>query len=557
MFDRVRRYLTPPVFVDDQEKTRSAAILNAILLTLLALTTIVVVVLLVTSQLDLMSLAFIGVIFTLVLAVMFVMRRGYVRAAGGALCFGLWLFETFLIFGSGGVRSPLAVSYVLVTVLGGLLLGGRGAMLFAGLSVLSGLATFYIESTGILAEPFLGIDAAAALISLAINLILAAALLYLADRSIRKALERAQGYAEQLKLQQERLEKVVETRTSELVRRARYVEATAEVGREAASELDLKSLLARVVTLISERFDFYQTGIFLVDAGGEWAVLQAASSPGGQRMLMRRHRLRVGQEGIVGYVTGYGEPRVALDVGRDAAHFDNPDLPETRSEMALPLKARGEILGALDVQSIEPEAFSEQDVAVLQTLADQVALAISNARLFEQAQQALEAERRSYGMTSREIWKDILRARSDWAVRKDARGLAPAGDVWRPSMEAALNTGQATLDKEKVGIPIKVRSQIIGVIDACKPDGAGEWTADEISLMETLAQQLGLALDSARLYQQTQRRASRERLASEVTARMRETLDVDTILQTAVREMREALGLAEVEVHMGTKVGEK
>jgi len=273
---------------------------------------------------------------------------------------------------------------------------------------------------------------------------------------------------------------------------------------------------------------------------------------------MRRHQLRVGQEGIVGYVTGSGEPRVALDVGRDAVHFDNPDLPKTRSEMALPLRARGEILGALDVQSTEPEAFSEQDVAVLQTLADQVALGISNARLFEQTQQALEAERRSHGIVSGEVWKDILHGRSGWAVRRDAHGLAPADGVWRPSMQTALKTGQATPDEEEVGIPIKVRGQIVGVIDACKPDGTGEWSAEEISLMETLAQQLGLALDSARLYQQTQRRASRERLTSEVTTRMRETLDMDTILQTAVREMREALGLAEVEIHMGIdKAGEK
>ncbi len=561
MFERIRHYLTPPVFADDRQKARAAVILNTILLTLLVLTTIVIVVLLVTSELDLMSLAFIGIIDALVWAVAFVMRRGHVRAAGGTLCLGLWLFETFLIVSTGGVRSPLASTYILVTVMAGLLLGGRGAMLFAGLGVLSGLFVLYIESVGILVEPVLGIDTAAASISLAVNLILAAALLYLADRSIRGALEQAQSYANKLETQQENLEKVVEARTAELVRRTRYMEATAEVGREAASELDLETLLTRVVTLISDRFGFYETGIFLVDADGEWAVLQAASSPGGQRMLMRRYRLRVGQEGVVGYVTGYGEPRVVLDGGPDAAHFENPDLPKTRSEMALPLKARGEILGALDVHSTEPEAFSDQDVAVLQTLADQVALAINNARLFERVQQALEAERRSHGMTGREVWKDLLRARSGWAVRKDARGLEPAGDVWRPSMEVALRTGQAAPDEEngeQVGIPIRVRGQVIGVIDACKPDGTGKWTADELSLIETLAQQLGLALDGARLYQQTQRRAAQERLASEVTARMRETLDVDTILQTAVREMRDALGLAEAEVHVGMDtVGEK
>ncbi len=255
----------------------------------------------------------------------------------------------------------------------------------------------------------------------------------------------------------------------------------------------------------------------------------------------------------MGYVTKTGEPRVALDVGVDAVHFDTPDLPGTRSEMALPLRARGEIIGALDVQSTEPEAFSDEDVAVLQTLADQVAMAISNAQLFQRVEESLEMERRAYGEVSRRAWRELLHTQSDLAFLSDERGISPGGDLWESQMETALRTGKAAAASgsgQSLAIPIKVRGQIIGVIDTQKPGDAAEWTAEEIALTEALTEQLGMALEGARLYQDTQRRAERERLTGQITARIRESLDIDTVLQTAIREIGEALGIAEVEVRM-------
>jgi GAF domain-containing protein/HAMP domain-containing protein len=353
------------------------------------------------------------------------------------------------------------------------------------------------------------------------------------------------------------LEQRVADRTRDLERRTHYLEATAEVAREAVSVLDLHELLSRVTALISQRFGFYHTGLFLLDPSGEWAVLQAASSEGGQRMLASGHRLRVGRKGIVGYVTGRGEPRIALDVGADAVFFDNPDLPDTRSEMALPLRARGEIIGALDVQSKEPEAFSGEDAAVLQTLADQVAMAISNARLLQQAEEGLEAERRTYGELSRQAWDEMLRARPDLGYRYNEEGVVPlAGHPQSPSERRGDDSERVSEPVEELpelGLPVRVRGRVIGTINAHKPGGAGEWTAEEVTLMETLTDQLGVALESARLYQDTQRRAARERLTGQVTARMRETLDMETVLKTAVQEVREALGLPEVIVRLTTQ----
>ncbi len=351
------------------------------------------------------------------------------------------------------------------------------------------------------------------------------------------------------------LEMRVTDRTRELERRTRYMEASAQVAHDAASVLDPQQLLERVVALISERFGFYHAGIFLVDENREWAVLRAVSSEGGRRMLARDHRLRIGETGIVGYVTGQGEPRVALDVGEDAVYFNNPDMPGTRSEMALPLRVRGEIIGALDVQSTEPEAFSDEDVAVLQTLADQVAMAINNARLFQQAQKSLEAQRRAYGVQSREAWTDMLRSQLAQGYYCDASGVMPVAERSGAHGDDGRGGGEGlpTLD-----IPVTVHGgHVIGTISARKPGDAGEWTAEETSLLETLTDQLNVALESARLYQNTQRRAVREQLIGDIVTHVRETLDMETMLKTAAQEVRQALNLPEVTIRLAPRQTDK
>jgi GAF domain-containing protein len=205
----------------------------------------------------------------------------------------------------------------------------------------------------------------------------------------------------------------------------------------------------------------------------------------------------------------------------------------------------------LDVQSLEPEAFSEEDVAVLQALADQVAVAINNARLFQQAQESLEAERRAYGELSREGWRQLLQVRPHLSLVKDERGISAAPEIQQPEVEKALETGEAIASQdgdENLVVPIQVRGQTVGAIDAYSGEA---WSPDRIRLLERLAEQLGDALDDARMYEDAQRRAAREAVIGDVTARMRETLDMDSVLRTAAREMQSILDLAEVEVRLG------
>lgn len=288
------------------------------------------------------------------------------------------------------------------------------------------------------------------------------------------------------------LEDKVAARTRDLERRSIQLEAATQVAREAAAIRDVDQLLERTARRISAQFGFYHAGIFLLDSAGEYAVLRAASSEGGQRMLARKHKLKVGEVGIVGYVAGSGEPRIALDVGADAVFFDNPDLPQTRSEMALPLRVRDRIIGVLDVQSTEPEAFSDEDVAVLQTMADQVALAIENARLLEETQDRLQEVSALLRYQSRAGWERVAERRTDWGYVYDGMEIAP-----RTAQSAAPGA------EPQLAVPLQVRGADVGSLKLALGDR--QPTSDELALAQAIADQAGQALESARLFQETQR----------------------------------------------------
>ena len=303
------------------------------------------------------------------------------------------------------------------------------------------------------------------------------------------------------------LEKRVEERTRELAetslrlqesnrdlaRRTAQLEAASEVARRAAAVRDVHALMDETVHLISRHFGFYHAGIFLLDDAREYAVLRAASSEGGRRMLARGHRLAVGEVGIVGYVAGTGKPRIALDVGEDAVFFSNPDLPHTRSEMALPLKVGEQIIGVLDVQSVEPSEFTDEDVAVLQTMADQIALAIENARLLEEVQDRLrevEALSREY---ARREWEQMVSERPGWGyvydgveVRLREQASSPEGVSPGLTIPLQLATGE-TIGRVALAI-------------ADRPP-----TEEDVALAQAVAEQAALALESARLFQETRR----------------------------------------------------
>ncbi|HHH41949.1 MAG TPA: GAF domain-containing protein [Chloroflexi bacterium] len=348
-----------------------------------------------------------------------------------------------------------------------------------------------------------------------------------------------------LKQTLEGLEQRVAERTRELERHSAYLETSAEVGRAATSILDMERLIHQVVEMIRDRFGLYAVDLFLVDPTGEWVEVQASASGPGQEVSAQERRLRVGEDSTVGW-----------SIANAAMRVTPVERPGDVAEAVLPLHFRDQVLGALRVRSLQPDLFDQDFTTVLQTMADQIAIAISNARLFQQAQAALEAERRAYGEISREAWAQVLQARPDWGYLCTAHGLYPTDGPWSPEMVQARQTGQIVQnDGEVVAVPVKIRGQVVGAVRFRKPKQAGGWTTDELTLVKTLTEQLGVALESARLYQDSQRRALRERLTGEVTARIRETLDLEMMLKTAAQEVRQALGLPEVVIRLTGQPG--
>jgi GAF domain-containing protein/HAMP domain-containing protein len=350
------------------------------------------------------------------------------------------------------------------------------------------------------------------------------------------------------------LEERVAERTRELEESLFELEGAAQVARQAASIRDVEQLLDETVHLISVLFGFYHTGIFLLDETKEYAVLQAASSEGGHRMLERGHRLKVGEKGIVGHVAGTGTPRIALDVGEDAVYFDNPDMPETRSEMAVPLEVRREIIGVLDVQSQEAKAFSDPDIAIIKSLADQIALAIENAHLLEESQQALQELEVLYGRRVREAWRGKS-GHQRAAYRFTDAGVERAHGV--PSLEVqdgSLVTQPAVQDEDdgrRLASPIRLRGQEIGSIILRQESAEEPWSEEELALMEEVSAQIALALENARLLEETQRRAAREQLTREITDNIRGAVSVEDAIQRAIREVGQALEASEMIARIG------
>jgi PAS domain S-box-containing protein len=371
---------------------------------------------------------------------------------------------------------------------------------------------------------------------------------------LRDSLNRSQGRLITISdiTSQEHAERSLQSEGEIAYRRSRQLEATAQVAREAAAIRDLDQLLTKACQLISDQFGFYHTGIFLLDNNNEYAVLQAANSEGGQRMLERGHKLHIGRTSIVGYVAMTGEPRIALDVGEDAVYFDNPDLQATRSEMSLPLKIREDITGILDVQSTDPGAFSIADIETLQIMADQIALAIENARLFEQSKKAIANLEALYGQKLRQSWRQQLGTQSR-AFYYDRLRVTQASRDHIKSIKS-YQTDEPMIRTDENGshiiVPILIRGQRIGNILLRRQPEEDAWSKEDLAIAAGTADQIAVALDNTRLLEATQRLVDQEQTISMISTRLSRSMDIDSILRSVVQELGQLPSVAEASVHI-------
>lgn len=312
-------------------------------------------------------------------------------------------------------------------------------------------------------------------------------------------------------------------RARELDRRLLQIRTAAEVSRTLSALMDPKQLLQQVADLIQDRFGLYYVGVFLVDEKGDHAVLNAGTGDAGREMMGMGYKLEVGGSSMIGWTITNRQPRIALDIGREPTRFSNPLLPLTRSEMALPLISGEQVFGALTVQSTQPEAFDQDDIIVMQGIADSVATSLQNARLFEVSHknlQEIQALNRQYML---QAWKKTDETPALLGVRFENESYE--------GLEETITTQQ---------FPIILRDQVIGQLSL--DTDKKMLTPEEQTLVQEVTTQAALAMENIRLLEESQRRASLERLLSNVVQNVRAHTDLEMILRSTVGELGKALG---------------
>jgi len=559
----IKRLFSPPQFENDEDNFR-AKFINGFGWVVIAILLISVLRELSSLTINLTELVLSGLIIVVGIS-LYLLHKRKINASGRMIVVLGWLGLGIQAYTADGVKDVVIVAYIAIGLLASIVISWRAGGAVILVSIIAIWILGLLEANGFIKPRFQDpIDYSR---DLSLVFITITALIYFSTTSLRDAINRASRSEEQLRASNQSLhelnqtlEERVTSRTAELEianqrneHRARQFEAIAQVARATTSIQEEGMLLPRLAQLISDQFSFYHTGIFLVDEARENAILRATNSEGGKRMLERGHKLKIGQTGIVGHVTASGKSRITLDVGADAAFFDNPDLPKTRSELALPIRIGEEVIGALDVQSTEPNAFQQEDADVLATLADQIAIAIQNARSFETTQKLLTEAQKVSGSYLKDSWQFLQseQGRIGYIVSKDSL-KALDKPVTSAQIKQAINNKQTIAESGKtatLAVPIRLRDEVIGVMDVHVPD-EHEWDPDEVDIVEAVAERLSLAIESSLLLQATQRRAEIERLTADISSKISSTTQFDSILRTAAEELSRVLGGSEVLVQI-------
>jgi len=346
----------------------------------------------------------------------------------------------------------------------------------------------------------------------------------------------------------------IDTLESESDKQRSKLISVRQITRDIAQQTNQQKMLTDAADLICNQFGFTFAAIFLADEHNEFADLVAGSGQVGKQMIEQGHKLRIREEGIVGYVVARGETRLALDVGIDSVHKLNPLLPDTRSEIGIPLKTANKVLGALDIQSDRDSAFSQDDVDLLQSLADQLSVMIAKTRQMQSLESQVHELQSSMGESVRGVWHSHLQgSRKNLAFNFSENHLSDGNSVLLLESNNSNDKFSSieTIEEESIlTVPIKLRDQILGVIQL-RYKGK-KIPPRLVNLVNTATDRLSMAIENARLLETIQERAEREHKVGEISSKVRSAQTVESILQTAVTELGKSLGINEVSIQLKT-----
>lgn len=323
-----------------------------------------------------------------------------------------------------------------------------------------------------------------------------------------------------------RLEELQSTLEQQVAKRTRQLTATNEVGRVASSILDPDELLSKVINLLSEQFDYYFAAFYLLDPGEKWAELKEATGQTGHLLKQNRHRLEISGKSMVATCIRERSPRIAQNTIEEKQRLENPLLPYTRSEIALPLMVSDHILGALNVQSTKASDFDVDVIETLQNMVSHVAIALDNARLFQEAQESIREMRVIQQQYLLQGWGGLSVRTEDLEYR-----IGEADETASQTMQASIN----------------LRDQILGQITL---EGNEEWTPEQQNLVDAVATQAAIALENARLVLESRQIAIRERTLAEINSKVWSSATIDGVLQTVVKELGRRLDTSSATIEL-------
>ncbi|WP_299024900.1 GAF domain-containing protein [uncultured Thermanaerothrix sp.] len=439
-----------------------------------------------------------------------------------------------------GPQSVAVLAFAIVIMIGVLLFDPPTMLPWVGVTLLTPSAIVVAMRLGILSTPppetILALNTPAngfnALILLAYLAILGGlALPFLGERLNQLSIDKT-TLERQLRSTRTEFERELAERTSALQRRIRELYTASTIARTIHTAADQSTLLQQMAELIQQEFNLYYVGIFLIDESGKFAVLRAGTGEAGRRMLAEGHRLAVGGNSMIGWATAHKEPRISQDVSSELVRFSNPHLPLTRSELALPILRRGQCLGAISIQSTQVRAFEEDDILVLQGIADSLGLALENLEFYQRIQQLREEVRVLARKHVAEEWGDFLKEYG--------------------TLEATYQNPSALHEDHPPAhvahFPLILRDQVIGTItlEMEQPN----LTNEDIAWLDTVAMQTATALENARLFQETQRQAFMEQRLNEISTTLSRVESVDEVLRTAVQALAQLPNITETSIHL-------
>ena len=354
--------------------------------------------------------------------------------------------------------------------------------------------------------------------------------------------------------------------------RRKTADVVAAIAQAVAGRAALNDLLDAVVQEINTTFDLiYHTQVFLVDDDGQDARLVASTGTVGEQLLRRGHHLRVGSSSVIGQATLHGHPVIARPGERGSVHKRNELLPLTAVETALPLRIGERIIGALDLQSKDPNAFREgNQLATFQALADSITLAVDNVSQYEkaqaqiqenealiaEAQEALhEVERLNERLTGR-AWSEYLRESAqeygvsvDFTTR-DVQAEAPMTQSLQDAIKHNYLVQTQQDEVQVIAVPLRVRGQVIGAMEF-ELDADVSFSPDDYDLIQEVSERFGIAADNARLVEESQRNAQREALVNQITARLQSVNNVDNMVVEAAQSLFDSLKAERVAIRLG------